>query len=327
MRRTVTTLKQALLIGASCLATWLPGGQAFAFCQTTTCLPSVSCVDDPEQCCILDRNGCDTNGLVVTWQSECASYAITQGGSPQRGISSAQLSEAVDRAFQRWTSVNCGLSSPSIRFENFGAAECAAVEVNSIHGGPNANLWMFRDETWPHTEPSGSGSSVNSAALALTTVTFNWMTSEMLDADVEINSAEAQFTTGDHNIFIDLDAIVTHEAGHFLGLDHTNDTTATMAPGYVPHTVDQRTLALDDERGVCASYPKNRETTSVSCDPYGTFSPECGGGGCSVVEGGVGTRGAASGSLMAFGMALLGLGALARRARLQPAKVRARPRR
>lgn len=319
-------MKQTLLAGAALLSVWLPSARAFAYCQTTSCLPSVTCDEDPEQCCILDRTGCDTNGLVVTWQSECASYAITEGGSPSRGITSAQLSDSVDHAFERWTNASCGSFSPSIRFENFGPAVCGAVEVNSINSGPNANLWIFRDETWPHAEPDEGESQVNSSALALTTVTFNWMTGEMLDADVEINTAQGNFTTGDDDVFIDLDAIVTHEAGHFLGLDHTNDTTATMAPGYVPYTIDQRTLALDDERGICASYPKDRETTSQSCDPYETFSPECGGGGCSVARG-PGSRGAASGMLVAFGAALLGLGALARRSRMQPVKVRARRRR
>lgn len=318
MRRAASTL---VLLAAS---TW--SFQAAAYCQTTSCLPSVTCNEDPEQCCILDRNGCDTNGLVVTWQSECALYAIQEGVSTKRGISTAQLETAVEHAFAVWTAADCGPAAPTIRFESFGRAVCDQVEVNSISGGPNANIWMFRDEVWPHAEVDGDADQVNSSALALTTVTFNWKTGEMLDADVELNTAQGFFTVGDDDVYIDLDAIVTHEAGHFLGLDHTNDTTATMAPGYVPHTIDQRTLALDDELGICASYPVGRETTSKSCDPYGTYSPECAGGGCSVVRG-AGARGAASSTLLAFGAALLGLAALARRARRQPVEVRARRRR
>jgi hypothetical protein len=280
MMRAPAALVFASSLGVACLAM---APRALAFCQTTTCLPDVTCQENPEQCCEWDRNGCDTNGIVITWPSDCASYAIHEAGSPLRGITAAQLSDTVDDAFASWTHASCGSSTPSINFQNFGLSECDEVEVNSITSGPNANVWMFRDEAWPHADLDESGSQVNASALALTTVTFNWKTGELLDADVELNSAQGDFTIGDDAPFIDLLAIATHEAGHFLGLDHTNDTTATMAPGYVPHTIDQRTLALDDELGICKSYPHGRETTGTSCDPYGTYSDKCASaGGCSI---------------------------------------------
>ena len=183
---------------------------------------------------------------------------------------------------------------------------------------------MFRDEVWPHSDLDEQTGSLSSSALALTTVTFNWQTGELLDADVEINSAQGVITIGDENVDIDLQAIVTHEAGHFLGLDHTNDTTATMAPGYVPHTTDQRTLALDDVLGVCASYPKGRETIGVSCDPRGTYSPECAGTGCSVARA-PGARSEANWLLPAFALLLGGVGLRSRRT-LRPVRMRARRR-
>jgi hypothetical protein len=269
----------------------------------------------------LDRSGCDTNGLVITWASDCASYAIHEGGSPLRGITAEQLSTTVDTAFSTWTQANCGITqTPSIAFQNFGLSQCDEVEVNDISSGPNASVWMFRDEAWPHSDLDDGGSAVNASALALTTVTFNWKTGELLDADVEINTAQGEFTLGDDDIVIDLLAIVTHEAGHFLGLDHTNDQTATMAPGYVPRTDDQRTLALDDELGICASYPKGRATSSASCDPYGTYSAQCGGGGCAVAGPGLAGSGrVGSGTqrtwLLGLGLTLLlAFGVRARRA-------------
>jgi len=320
-------MRAQLLAFAALMASLAASGQALAYCQTTSCLPSVSCHEDPEQCCILDRNGCDTNGLVVTWPSECTAYAIQAGDSPRRGLTHEDLSTAVDAAFGRWMAADCGSNTtPSIRFENFGPAECDQVEVNN--GGPNANIWMYRDETWPHADLEEGSSSVSASALALTTVTFNWMTGELLDADVELNTAQGLFTVGDDDVNIDLDAIVTHEAGHFLGLDHTNDTTATMAPGYVPYTTDQRTLALDDERAICASYPEGRETSSQSCDPYGTYSPECAGSGCAIAGGPGAARSGAGTGFLALGAAgLLALTVYARRSRRDVQLVRARRRR
>jgi len=316
-----------LFAGAVLLSSVAVSPRALAYCQTTSCLPSVSCAEDPENCCILDRNGCDENGIVVTWQSACTAYAIHEAGSTLRDITAQDLSDAVDKAFADWMAADCGAGlTPSIRFENFGFSQCDKVEVNDIAGGPNASIWMFRDEEWPHSAVDEDPGEVSSSALALTTVTFNYKTGELLDADVELNSAQGIFTQGDEYVYIDLQAIVAHEAGHFLGLDHTNDTTATMAPGYVPHTVDQRTLALDDEMGICASYQEDRVTTSNSCDPRGTYSAQCGGGGCSVAAGPGGAEGAAN-WLMALGAALLLALGVRRRPQELPVRVRTERRR
>src|SRR5262249_40502589 len=69
-------------------------------------------------------------------------------------------------------------------------------------------------------------------------------------------------------------SIVTHESGHFLGLAHSHDQTATMWPVYNEHTTNLRNISPDDVAGICAIYPPGSIET---CDPtprHG-FSTEC----------------------------------------------------
>ena len=75
---------------------------------------------------------------------------------------------------------------------------------------------------------------------------------------------------------MDLDSLLTHEAGHLLGLGHTQDRAATMFPGYTRGSTGLRSLGYDDVSGLCAIYPDSRKVTSTSCLPRHGFSELCG---------------------------------------------------
>jgi hypothetical protein len=103
----------------------------------------------------------------------------------------------------------------------------------------------------------------------------------LLDADVEINSHGNPITTTSISSEVrrDLQAIVTHEAGHFLGLGHSQDTTATMYARYSPGDLNYRSLTKDDQAGICAIYPPNRDIPQCTApSPAHGFSLYCGGG-------------------------------------------------
>ncbi len=295
----------ALACALAC-ATLLLQASALAFCRTTTCDDTVSCNANPQDCCTPDIEGCDTNGLPLSWQSSCVSYAVQADGSKKQDITAEQTGDIVDEALSTWLAVSCNGDALSMSAENYGTVACDAQEYNSKAG--NANIWLFRDSDWPYDDGgSPAGLPIRASALAVTTVSFNWKTGAMYDADVEFNSDQIDLTLGDGEIVNDLLSIATHEAGHFLGLDHSSDWEATMTAGYAPGSIAPRSLSPDDEEAICRAYPVARETTGSSCDPARGFSPVCGGaGGCSLSAGSGDPSSAPGAAALLLGAWLLG---------------------
>ena len=143
--------------------------------------------------------------------------------------------------------------SVGITTSNLGPVECAEVRYNP--NGPNQNVIVFRDDKWPYSDPNNT--------LGLTTVTFNADTGEILRRRHGDQLHGKNLSTGDTvpaNGF-DLLSVITHEAGHFLGLAHATNSTATMYASYKPGTSTLRTLTADDIAGVCEIYPSTAERT------------------------------------------------------------------
>jgi MYXO-CTERM domain-containing protein len=254
---------------------------ASAFCQTTVCDERYSCEENPEMCCVRDANGCDTNTRPITWPTSCVSYNVHEDGSKKRDISAGKLADVLDDVFAQWVEATCDEGSVSLSVEYRGKAECGEPEYNQGKRDRNANVWMFRDHGTKTGMNAQQGSTLSDAALAVTTVSFNEKNAEIYDVDVELLSAIADFTTSDEDVVVDLQAVVTHEAGHFLGLDHSNHLGATMASGYVLGRTDTRDLSVDDISGICEAYPEGRNFPGGrTCEPRGKYSPKCDRKGC-----------------------------------------------
>lgn len=85
---------------------------------------------------------------------------------------------------------------------------------------------------------------------------------QILDADILFNPAVTFSMDGSSGS--DLQTVLTHEIGHFLGLDHSAVVKATMFP-YAPPM--ERTLGSDDVAAISMLYPKSNpdmETGSIS---------------------------------------------------------------
>jgi hypothetical protein len=230
---------------------------AEAFCRTTTC--------DPATECEYDRLGCTTVGLPLEWNRACVSFSVHRDGSSKRGISYTTAHNLAQAAFDKWTEADCDGDTPSIVTSDRSPALCGEPEYNSDNG--NANVIMFRDNDWPYAGAN--------ATLALTTITFNFETGEIFDSDIEVNSYRTPLTTGDVGIEFDLQSILTHETGHFLGLSHTHVSDATMYLEYSEGHSTLRDLHEDDVSGICETYPPDREADSKSCEPRHGYSPDC----------------------------------------------------
>jgi hypothetical protein len=248
----------------------LSAADANAFCRKTTC-PS---------CSVNPLTSCIDQGELLAWPSACVSYALTRAASRQVNLTDAKILAA--RAFQAWQSVICpGTTSPPsiVATDAFGIADCSIHEYN--RGAGNANIIVFRDDSWEHQDAD---------ALALTSTTFNERTGDILDADIEINATVPLTTIGDvPPTGYDLLSILTHEAGHFLGLAHSPNPTATMYPYYRQGTADWRTPSDDDIAGICTIYPPDRAALPCDFTPPGGFASVCAlavtKGGCSMAHG------------------------------------------
>ncbi len=248
---------------AAVFAALLATPAAHAFCRTTTCDPS-KLADH----CQRDNNQCVLTGKPLAWRSSCVTVGVQSMGSPRNGLSFDNVAPLVEQAFAAWMQADCGGATPSIDVKLLGAIECGLSEYNSNVG--NANIVLFREDEWPYVGAAN--------AIGLTTTRFDTKTGDLWDADIELNGVGAQLTIGDPIQGDDLLSVLTHEAGHFLGLSHSPDPTATMKAVYDPvrDGTAFRSLAADDIAGICSVYPPERKAATNSCENRHGFSAQCG---------------------------------------------------
>jgi hypothetical protein len=142
----------------------------------------------------------------------------------------------------------------------------------------------FRREQWCREPKANDEPCYDPFALAVTSVFARRTDGEILDADVELNG---MFSWGDlvrqprpGENAQDLQNTLTHEFGHFIGLDHTcslsgegsgvdNEGRAvpscgraspaiqatTMFAAVIPGDIERRSLTPDDAQAVCDVYP------------------------------------------------------------------------
>jgi hypothetical protein len=194
------------------------------------------------------------NGVALYWPQDQLSYQVDSRGSAQ-----VPLDHVLERArssFSTWLDLECsGLSwreDPTALNRDIGYTE----------GSPNQNLILFQREQdeWLH----------DPAAIALTTLTYCQETSPfgereqsgqpceegaLLDADIELNEVEFFFTTSEQNSRYDLESVIAHEVGHFLGFTHNDDLESIMN-SRLNFGELRRALNEIDRQSLCWIYPE-----------------------------------------------------------------------
>jgi hypothetical protein len=243
-------------------------------------------------------------GCAYGWRSR--NVPIT--GYPQglAGLDESQIATAATDAALAWSKGSEALAS------------CTdldlQVTMKTVNDAPPAakfdhlNNIVFRGDTWCPDPPICSANE--RMALAITSVFAGTKSGVIFDADIEVNAVDFQWgdlvTTPDQSKQ-DLQNALTHEMGHFIGLDHTcysadpmhprpapvdnngnlvpscaarflSDAvrSATMFASADPGDTSKRTLEPDDQQAVCDSYPLGMD------DPMAC--PASGSNGCDIAR-------------------------------------------
>lgn len=196
------------------------------------------------------RAGVD--GPSLAWEPRTIPMHVSGGGAE---VSAQELGRVLGESMLPWNGVDC--SDIGLLVAEPTEERLAGFDWAEGSEGDNENIVVFRNDdpddpvdAWLH----------QLGALAITTVTFESNAGELLDADVEINDVAFPFTTCDPedngcDVEFDLQNTLTHELGHVLGLDHTQDADATMFASAPRSDTSKRTLAGDDIDAICLVYP------------------------------------------------------------------------
>jgi hypothetical protein len=190
----------------------------------------------------------------VRWSA--SQIRIVRGLGAASGITDAQARAAFGRALSAWSEPSCsGLS-----FVDEGVAPGPAAPGDGI----NTIEWL--DAGW---QKLGAPRS----AAAFTDVQYErgengeW---EIIEADLYLNAQDHEWAleVNGESDARDLQSVVTHEAGHMLGLLHPCELggeddapdcadmpDAAQVAMFPAYSAGQRNLAADDRAGVCHLYP------------------------------------------------------------------------
>lgn len=213
----------------------------------------------------------DGTGCGLRWYQPDIDYVVDTV-APE-GLVHADFLAAVDGAFGGWSQVQCGVCASRIA-PGCAPEKCApqplGVEMHRTGVAPPTSVGATCTERNPAgvcTQVASNGNFVSVVqgppenwtygqfVFALTVLTFNKQTGAIADADILLDDTGADFCIGpckpgQHNLCNTL----THEAGHFLGLDHSHDAQATMFSTAPSGEVKKCSLYDDDRAGACMIY-------------------------------------------------------------------------
>jgi hypothetical protein len=200
---------------------------ASAFCRTTTCEADL-------ETCQRDERGCPTTGTQLRWTKLPIVYRVSARGSSAFDRDEARTKIAA--AFDVWTHAVCADG----RKTSLSVVEGAPMPEDKPLGqkrGPEPFGIFFRDDTWPY--PSVT------TTLAITNQEYGKESGRIIYSDIEVNTAKTPLVI--------LELVVVHEAGHYLGLAHSQVPGSIMGASY--DNTGIRAPIADDLAGICELFP------------------------------------------------------------------------
>lgn len=217
------------------------------------------------------------------WSHRCSEISISSA-QPPHSLTTEQVQQVFRDAIATWSAVDCGGIDPSPHFMIDVLTDLNACTRSGHNGrGNNVNSIMFVADEREWTQTRGW----SPVAFAVTLAWHLQETGEIVDVDMEINEGRGTWTICDAGGCddggticplsgcgrdggpVDLQNVITHELGHYLGMGHTTaeHVDATMYASAQFGELTMRDLATDDVAGLCDAY---RDGLPDTCDPTPT---------------------------------------------------------
>jgi hypothetical protein len=233
--------------------------------------PQIMPAFDLTEADLTDESG---DGMVLKgWNissGEKLTYVLINNNTPSSEISADDWTNAVENSFQAWEDVdNC-----YVAFTYETGANVTDGKVTLNYPDIPSTYYSQRAPDSGDGPPADAGKmnvisciedwtafKYSSAALAITAVLYYPTTRYIVSADMFLNCGGSfgWTTSGDASKY-DVQNVVTHEAGHFIGIGHPYKPTrfeSTMWSTAPTGETDKRTLEDDDKYAAIYIYPAN----------------------------------------------------------------------
>ena len=219
-------------------------------------LPATAGAWDPLQSC--------GGGTYTHWPANHAEWRYATN-FPSGDFSEAEALQIITDSMEEWGEPGCS---------DFTVTRASNTTGDPMWGNSNEAVGFYQ-WGWP--------ASLGSGVLAVTFPSWNY-NCELTSATIAMNEQDHNWVAGDWGN--DAQSVMTHEVGHYVGLDHSSYWDSTMTSSYNGGTGD-RTLSCDDTEAACALYPSGGTACGAPAgSDYCPCGQTCQGGWCNGVESG-----------------------------------------